>query len=221
MSSKTNLDVPRESADDHYTASIELSNACREFYRNRVKATESFKEKMGTQIPKPVQRKTGIDAAMDKLKSEMASLMDQDLSLMKQLLTLNEAIEDLKVKRLYHLSKDSMRTSSQEMHASDWSVSETDMFDSDDEEFVNDKTLVENERVSSLSLPVPSSSSTPSSSTSVHISASKRRNSDMTLMMHGSPIKVRHGQQSSIDSGYGEESSAFSGMYNGPLEVSF
>ena len=58
--------------------------------------------------------------------------MDQDLSLMKQLLTLNEAIEDLKVKRLYHVSKDSLRGSSHDvLNASDLSVSETDMFDSD------------------------------------------------------------------------------------------
>ena len=37
-----------------------------------------------------------------------ASLVDQDLSLMKQLLTLNETIEELKNKRLYGVNKGSL-----------------------------------------------------------------------------------------------------------------
>lgn len=37
--------------------------------------------------------------------------MDQDLSLMEQMLTLNEKIEDLKSKRLYGVSKESLETS--------------------------------------------------------------------------------------------------------------
>lgn len=40
-----------------------------------------------------------------------ASLMDQDLSLMKQLLTLNETIEEIKFKRLHGGSKDFDRSS--------------------------------------------------------------------------------------------------------------
>lgn len=40
-----------------------------------------------------------------------ASLVDQDLSLMKQLMTLNETIEEIKTKRLYGVSKDSVAES--------------------------------------------------------------------------------------------------------------
>ena len=59
--------------------------------------------------------------------------MDQDLSLMKQLLTLNEAIEDLKWQRKYYHSQSSMPESSCDLSESDWSVSETDMFESDND----------------------------------------------------------------------------------------
>ena len=59
--------------------------------------------------------------------------MDQDLSLMKQLLTLNEAIEDLKWQRNYYHSQSSIPQSSCDLSESDWSVSETDMFGSENE----------------------------------------------------------------------------------------
>lgn len=55
--------------------------------------------------------------------------MEQDLTLMEHLLTLNEAIEDIKHQRLYSVSKDSIGGSSADFSNSDWSVSETDMFD--------------------------------------------------------------------------------------------
>lgn len=45
--------------------------------------------------------------------------MDQDLSLMKQLLTLNEAIEELKFKRLNQVCKDSLKSVSLELIESD------------------------------------------------------------------------------------------------------
>ena len=57
--------------------------------------------------------------------------MDQDLSLMKQLLMLNESIEELKWKRRH--SYESMAGSSCELSDSDWSVSDTDMFASESE----------------------------------------------------------------------------------------
>jgi len=60
--------------------------------------------------------------------------MDQDLSLMKQLLTLNEAIQDLKAGRSLGNSKDSVDSSRDLMSESDWSVSETDMYGSDNED---------------------------------------------------------------------------------------
>ena len=140
--------------------------------------------------------------------------MDQDLSLMKQLLTLNEAIEDLKVKRLYHVSKDSLRASSQELHASDWSVSETDMFDSED----NLAKKTDGNTVSSTkSLPVPVKSASVMETT-FEVSETVRRKCDITIMVNGTPLKVRHGQQSSVDSGYGDDDH-YTKVYTGPMEV--
>lgn len=210
---KDTLAVLPETVKDEYTASIELSNACREFYRNRVKATENFKQNLGGNRSTHYRR-TSIDDAMEKLRNEMASLMDQDLSLMKQLLTLNEAIEDLKVKRLYHVSKDSLRASSQELHVSDWSVSETDMFDSEDN--LAKKTY--NKPVCSThSLPVPVKSSSVVG-TRLELSEIGRRKCDITIMVNGTPLKVRHGQQSSLDSGYGDDDH-YTHVYTGPMEV--
>lgn len=57
--------------------------------------------------------------------------MDQDLSLMKQLLVLNETIEELKWKR--RCSYDSMPDSSAELDVSDWSLSDNDLFESCDD----------------------------------------------------------------------------------------
>ena len=54
--------------------------------------------------------------------------MDQDLSLTRQLLTLNEAIEDLKWQKRH--SYKTVLDSSCELSESDWSVSETDMYES-------------------------------------------------------------------------------------------
>lgn len=74
MESKNSLSVP----DDHYSAAIDFSNACREFYINRVRATESFKEQMKeeekSKEQKPLQRKrSSIDIAMETLRKEMVS----------------------------------------------------------------------------------------------------------------------------------------------------
>ncbi|OWF38135.1 uncharacterized protein LOC110466625 [Mizuhopecten yessoensis] len=93
---------------DHYYASIDFSNACREFYMDRQRVTKSFKEEMGKQKTeeKKDKPKCFMDSAMDKLRREMAGLMDQDLSLMKQLLTLNETIEEIKFKRRHGGAKD-------------------------------------------------------------------------------------------------------------------
>lgn len=61
--------------------------------------------------------------------------MDQDLSLMKQLLTLNETIEDLKWQKKYYHSQSSVPGSSCDLSASDLSISDTDMYDSENEVF--------------------------------------------------------------------------------------
>lgn len=121
-------------ASDKYTDSIDLSNACREFYQSRKRAAEVVKEKLATSgRQRTTKKKTSIDVAMETLRTEMTGLMDQDLSLMKQLLTLNEAIEDLKWQRKYYHSQSSMPESSCDLNESDWSVSETDMFGSENE----------------------------------------------------------------------------------------
>lgn len=144
-----------QTSDDKYTASIELSNACREFYRSRIKAAEVARKRLqsdasdetgsdsaeGTSSSSSLsssssesnRKKTTIDVAMEQLRREMASLMDQDLSLMKQLLILNEAIEDLKVQRGYLSSRGSLPSSSCDLSESQWSVSETEMFESENE----------------------------------------------------------------------------------------
>ena len=70
-----------------------------------------------------------------------AGLMDQDLSLMKQLLTLNEAIEDIKWQRNYYSSQSSMAASSCDLNESDWSVSETDMFGSESDDLDKQTTV--------------------------------------------------------------------------------
>ena len=66
-------------AVDKYTEGIDFSNACREFYMNRVKATDSFKKKMNANSenvesiqPEAVPRKkSSIESAMEKLRHEM------------------------------------------------------------------------------------------------------------------------------------------------------
>lgn len=75
MENKNLLSVP----DDHYSAAIDFSNACREFYINRVRATESFKEQMKeeekSKHERPLQRKrSSIDIAMETLRKEMVRL---------------------------------------------------------------------------------------------------------------------------------------------------
>lgn len=118
----------QELTTDRYTESIELSNKCREFYLKRMEASETRKQTTKTNPTPRGGRITSIDIAMGKLREEMNSLMDQDLSLMKQLLTLNETIEELKWKR--RCSYDSMPDSSAELDVSDWSVSDNDLFES-------------------------------------------------------------------------------------------
>ena len=66
-------------AINKYTEGIDFSYACREFYMNRVKETESFKKKMNpnsehveSRKPEAVPRKkSSIESAMEKLRHEM------------------------------------------------------------------------------------------------------------------------------------------------------
>ena len=135
-----------------------------------------------------------------------ASLMDQDLSLMKQLLTLNEAIEDLKWQKKYYHSQNSMPDSSCDLNESDWSVSETDMYDSESE------ALRKYPTVSALSLQgsfdgrkdSETRLSTPKSKTaSCHSVKSCARDipKDLDFFLTASPC---HEEQNSFDSGIHE-----------------
>lgn len=124
---------------DKYTAGIELSNKCREFYQKRMEIADNVKQRLSP-VPRNEKKKSSLDIAMEKLGSEMASLMDQDLSLMKQLLTLNEAIEDLKWQS--RNNSRSFSTSSCDLSGSDLSVSDTEMtcHSEDDDIKVHERT---------------------------------------------------------------------------------
>lgn len=115
---KSLLDIESESEsseEGEYEANIEFSNTCRHYYLSRMEATESFKKDLKKEdsekkniSPRQRRRPNTIDDKMEELRSEMASLMDQDVSLMKQLLTLNETINEIKQGRLLSSSKGSV-----------------------------------------------------------------------------------------------------------------
>lgn len=169
--------------------------------------------------------------------SLQASLMDQDLSLMKQLLTLNETIEELKWQRRYYYSKTSVRGSSQDLDHSDWSVSDTEMYDSDEDIATKTATTTttttasHSQVSSSRQLPVISLSSTTTNrrkcetvqafdATSGLVvkaqssDSNNKRYVDTQILVNGSSIKIYHGEQDSFDSGIhestGEEDSSMS-----------
>ena len=59
-------------ADDKYMESIDLSNACREFYQSRKRAAEAVKEKLSNSgRQRTTKQKTSIDTAMETLRNEM------------------------------------------------------------------------------------------------------------------------------------------------------
>uniref|UniRef100_A0A0B6ZWW3 Uncharacterized protein n=2 Tax=Arion vulgaris TaxID=1028688 RepID=A0A0B6ZWW3_9EUPU len=164
--SSTSWELDNSNNNDKYTAAIELSNKCREFYKHRLEAANKRKSKcressLGHQQENIIdttfssssssspltsdgddnvrgnqsqEQRRRIDQAMDTLRSEMVSLMDQDLSLMKQLLTLNETIEDLKWQRQYYSYSNSWTSFSASKNM-ERSVSDMEIYDSDDEDF--------------------------------------------------------------------------------------
>ena len=66
---------------DKYTASIELSNKCREFYHRRLESAEAVKKRMApaTTASRGGQ-KSPIGIAMQKLASEMVSHLWRSLA---------------------------------------------------------------------------------------------------------------------------------------------
>ncbi|KAK6989861.1 flocculation protein FLO11 [Biomphalaria glabrata] len=109
-----------------YTDPIDLCNACRAFYQSRLEMTKTVKAQwrcpvvgggdghQGKESKKHSSKKSSLDIAIQLLKHEMACLMEQDLYLMKQMLTLNEEIEDLKWRRRH-----AWGTSSSSFYSSD------------------------------------------------------------------------------------------------------
>lgn len=82
METNKYLQVPGQGYVDKYTEHIELSNACREFYRSRIQAKESAENERVNRLDnnntvpskKPDSKKTSIDLAMEHLRSEMVSI---------------------------------------------------------------------------------------------------------------------------------------------------
>ncbi|KAH9493158.1 hypothetical protein Btru_022503 [Bulinus truncatus] len=138
------VDLPEIQVEDEnnvltkYTDPIDLSNACREFYQSRLEMTKAMKTQWTSPTTisgdghqpvdnrKHVNNKVSLDAAIQVLKHEMASLMEQDLHLMKQMLTLNEEIEDLKWRKRHAWGEMSSSFYSSDMIQSNISVGRAD-----------------------------------------------------------------------------------------------
>lgn len=250
------LKVPgqAETDMDKYTASIELSNACRQFYQSRLEAAHGIKSRWerhsnpqstccgddsndncrpasdhtcsSVSSGSQQRQRNSIDEAMDRLRSEMTSLMDQDLSLMKQLLTLNETIEELKWQRRYYYSRGSLPGSSTDLRHSDCSISDTEMYESDDDSLhhtaraaaasshLTPSTAASSRLTKPVVILTPTSSSLSSSSSTRHHhsttaeqgSGSEKRETNCRGS-ESSGVKVFHGEQDSFDSGFHEASS--------------
>ena len=109
----------------------------------------------------------------------------------RQLLTLNEAIEDIKTKRLYGMSKNSLHVESQDLGDSDWSISDTDMYASED-----NFTKPQNDTRPELTR------TSIKSDIVVKKSQSNSRLVRPEILVNNEPIKYIHSVQRSFDSGY-------------------
>ena len=133
------------------------------------------------------------------------SLMDQDLSLMKQLLTLNETIEELKWQRRYYYSP----RSSADLDHSDCSISDTEMYDSEDDLLFN-TTLTASTTTTTSACTTPTSSASTHRKHSVgHVTSTQALSSEKRCVDTSDldTVKVYHGEQDSFDSGIHETSS--------------
>ncbi|OWF38130.1 uncharacterized protein LOC110466637 [Mizuhopecten yessoensis] len=74
----------------------ELMSQFVHFYTERIATRERLRNIMRINLSRPENiKKTFLDTAMDTLRKEMAAMMDYDLSLTKQLLILQDSIEDI------------------------------------------------------------------------------------------------------------------------------
>ncbi|XP_069128498.1 uncharacterized protein [Argopecten irradians] len=82
---------------------IDINNSCRRVYLRRIESIEKCKRSVT-----PVVKQTAIGSALTRLREEMVGLMDQDAGLMKQMLILNEKVEELKANNFCQMSKESL-----------------------------------------------------------------------------------------------------------------
>ena len=126
--------------------------------------------------------------------------MDQDLSLMKQLLVLNETIEELKWKR--RCSYDSMPDSSAELDVSDWDLSDGDTFDScDDVCKASQEEKTEIPEVTSLSNAIKHKCTTQESHNSTRKTDKKSEKMSKIKIENAIYKQTSEEDQSSCDSG--------------------
>lgn len=120
------------SLKDPHTAAIDLSNNCRKFFFSHMKNAEAIKNSVRAAKHERAKDKmagkkpSSLDDAFDRLRSEMADLMDQDLSLMSQLLKLNDKIEEVKSQVAYRTRPEAYDSSQSTFETSDSEFEEND-----------------------------------------------------------------------------------------------
>ncbi|XP_021378880.1 uncharacterized protein LOC110466617 [Mizuhopecten yessoensis] len=104
----TELDVTSGPANvvDRCLDGININNSCRQVYLRRMESIEECKR--ATKKTDTHKTTSTIDAALMKLRIEMVDLMDQDVGLMRQMLILNEKVEELKANNICQISKESL-----------------------------------------------------------------------------------------------------------------
>ncbi|OWF38131.1 uncharacterized protein LOC110466581 [Mizuhopecten yessoensis] len=91
---------------DRYLDGIDINNSCRRVYLRRMESIEECKRSSSTDDAE--KQSTSIGAALARLRTEMVGLMDQDAGLMRQMLILNEKVEELKANNICQMSKESL-----------------------------------------------------------------------------------------------------------------
>ncbi|OWF38132.1 uncharacterized protein LOC110466661 [Mizuhopecten yessoensis] len=102
---EVDVTVCQSNAIDRCLDGIDINNSCRQVYLRRMESIEECKRSTKTDTKKATST---IDAALMKLRTEMVDLMDQDAGLMRQMLILNEKVEELKANNICQMSKESL-----------------------------------------------------------------------------------------------------------------
>ncbi|XP_063426655.1 uncharacterized protein LOC134710285 [Mytilus trossulus] len=118
---------------DKYEQQVDLMNECRSFYYSRLQKTEHYKKIFGieptTESTGTAKKEKPLVSSMQRLQREIVSLLDQDLILMRQLLTLNENIEEMKSRTFHGYSKESFGSSTSMFYLQGRYLSESDSHD--------------------------------------------------------------------------------------------